>query len=125
LTWASELNAIESHGSRTTRKKSWQATTRPSTTISKGINQITKRAPIGRRIILPATYTGGPRYYEGYYEDAMAMVAKFGAPDLFITVTCIPTWPEIQEAIRHELPDGSIIQQRTSSIADQSIFGWI
>ena len=31
--------------------------------------------------------------------DAMARVAKFGAPDLFITMTCNPKWPEIQKAM--------------------------
>jgi len=30
------------------------------------------------------------------YQDAMAVVRKFGKPDLFITFTCNPEWPEIQ-----------------------------
>jgi len=28
--------------------------------------------------------------------DAMAYVRKYGHPDLFITLTCNPNWPEIQ-----------------------------
>lgn len=30
------------------------------------------------------------------YQDAMAIVRKFGKPDLFITFTCNPNWIEIQ-----------------------------
>lgn len=29
------------------------------------------------------------------YQDAMAVVRKYGKPDLFITFTCNPGWPEI------------------------------
>ncbi len=29
------------------------------------------------------------------YQDAMVMVMKIGKPDLFITITCNPNWPEI------------------------------
>ena len=29
------------------------------------------------------------------YQDAMAFVRKYGKPDLFVTFTCNPTWPEI------------------------------
>ena len=33
------------------------------------------------------------------YHDAMAIVAKCGKPDLFVTFTCNPKWPELQEAL--------------------------
>jgi hypothetical protein len=29
-------------------------------------------------------------------QDAMAICKKFGYPDLFLTFTCNPKWPEIQ-----------------------------
>ncbi len=29
--------------------------------------------------------------------DAMAIIGKFGPPDLFITFTCNPNWTEITE----------------------------
>jgi hypothetical protein len=32
------------------------------------------------------------------YQNAMAVVRKFGKPDLFVTFTCNPTWPEIVTA---------------------------
>lgn len=35
------------------------------------------------------------------YQDARAIVRAFGKPDLFITMTCNPTWPEIQENLLH------------------------
>ena len=50
---------------------------------------------VGRRIILPSSFSGGPRYMYQLYQDAMAIVRHFGKPDLFITFTCNPKWPEI------------------------------
>ncbi|XP_044019984.1 uncharacterized protein LOC122860299 [Aphidius gifuensis] len=50
---------------------------------------------IGKMVILPSSFTGSPRNM--YYQDAMAIVRKFGKPDLFVTMTCNPNWREIQE----------------------------
>jgi len=55
---------------------------------------------VGRQIILPATYAGGPRAMQQNYLDAMSIVKKFGKPDFFITMTASPTWPEITENLR-------------------------
>ncbi|CAF1748470.1 unnamed protein product [Brassica oleracea var. botrytis] len=49
----------------------------------------------GSRFLLPASFTGGPRYMKNNYLDAMAICKYFGFPDLFITFTCNPKWPEI------------------------------
>lgn len=49
----------------------------------------------GKRLILPSSFTGGPRYMLQLFQDAMAIVRKYGKPDLFMTVTCNPKWPEI------------------------------
>ena len=58
---------------------------------------------IGRRIILPSSFTGGPRQMYQLYQDAMAIVRHFGKPDLFITFTCNPKWPEItKELLPHQ-----------------------
>src|SRR5215471_11463875 len=39
------------------------------------------------------------------YQDAMAIVSHFGKPDLFITFTCNPKWPEItKELLSHQIP---------------------
>jgi hypothetical protein len=47
---------------------------------------------------LPSSFTGGPRQMHKLYQDGMAIVRVFGKPDLFITITCNPKWPEIQNA---------------------------
>ena len=54
---------------------------------------------VGRKIILPPTITGSPRFYVEKFQDAMAIVRKFGKPHLFITMTCNPEWPEIKESL--------------------------
>ncbi|XP_035843853.1 uncharacterized protein LOC118490365 [Helianthus annuus] len=49
----------------------------------------------GKPILLPSSFTGGSRYMMQKYLDAMAICKSVGYPDLFITVTCNPNWPEI------------------------------
>lgn len=49
----------------------------------------------GKAIILPSSFQGSPRNMRERYNDAMSIVTKFGKPDLFITFTCNPNWPEI------------------------------
>jgi hypothetical protein len=54
---------------------------------------------VGRRIVLPSSYKGGVRDMQQSYQDAMAIVRTFGKPDYFITFTCNPKWPEIQNEL--------------------------
>ena len=54
---------------------------------------------LGRRVILPSSFTGSARYQHQLYQDAMAMVRRYGKPDLFITFTCNPQWPEISDCL--------------------------
>ena len=54
---------------------------------------------VGKLIVLPSTFIGGPRDMHARYQDAMAVVRKFGKPDLFITMTCNPKWSEIQSEL--------------------------
>jgi hypothetical protein len=67
----------------------------------------------GKRIILPATFTGGPRYMYKNFQNAMAIVRKFGKPFLFITFTTNPQWREILENLR----PGDKAHHRTDLIA--------
>jgi hypothetical protein len=65
---------------------------------------------VGRKIILPPTVYGTPRFYSEAFMDAMTIVRKFGKPDFFITFTTNPKWLEIQEALfpgesPHDRPD--------------------
>ncbi|XP_022019643.1 uncharacterized protein LOC110919688 [Helianthus annuus] len=54
----------------------------------------------GKRILLPSSFTGGSRYMMQKYLDAMAICKAVGYPDLFITVTCNPNWPEIYRCLK-------------------------
>ncbi|XP_050357851.1 uncharacterized protein LOC126778406 [Nymphalis io] len=61
------------------------------------------RNGIGQLVILPSSFTGGPRYLHEKSQDAMTYVRNYGKPDLFITATCNPNWPEIKENINTNL----------------------
>ncbi|XP_009794570.2 uncharacterized protein [Nicotiana sylvestris] len=52
---------------------------------------------IGRHSFLPASFIGGPRDMRQRYMDAITLVQNFGKPDIFLTMTCNPSWPEIEE----------------------------
>ncbi len=54
---------------------------------------------VGSVVILPSSFIGSPRAMKQSYQDAMAIVGKFGKPHLFITMTCNPNWPEIKDNI--------------------------
>ena len=68
---------------------------------------------VGRRIVLPSTFIGSTRHMQQSYQDAMAIVARFGKPDIFMTVTCNPKWKEIQE----NLYPGQSVSDRPDLIA--------
>ncbi|KAL3635911.1 hypothetical protein CASFOL_020458 [Castilleja foliolosa] len=50
---------------------------------------------IGKRVLLPSSFTGGPRYMYSHYQDALAICRVNGNPQYFITFTCNVKWPEI------------------------------
>ncbi|GJX56922.1 DNA helicase [Tanacetum coccineum] len=51
---------------------------------------------IGGRLILPRSFTGGPRYMYSHYFDALTIFRVLGNPQFFITFTCNVNWPEIK-----------------------------
>ncbi|EYB85550.1 hypothetical protein Y032_0296g1695 [Ancylostoma ceylanicum] len=55
--------------------------------------------PPGNRIVLSSSHIGSPRAMQQSYQDAMAMVARYGKPTYFLTITCNPLWREIQESL--------------------------
>ncbi|XP_055871668.1 uncharacterized protein LOC129923663 [Biomphalaria glabrata] len=77
-----------------------------------------KDAVVSETIILPSSFPGSTRYYAEQFEDAMAIVRRFGSPDFFITMTCNPEWPEIKEAARIVTEEGFVIQQRAQDRPD-------
>ena len=66
----------------------------------------------GRTVILPSTFIGSPRNMQQNFQDAMAIVRKYGKPDLFITFTCNPQWPEIANNIQ----EGQKVEHRPDLI---------
>nr|XP_029145224.1 uncharacterized protein LOC114924536 [Arachis hypogaea] len=65
------------------------------------LNGETTPSSCGKRIILPSSFTGGPRYMIQNYQDAMAICKVVGYPDLFITFTCNPKWPEVEDFLNN------------------------
>jgi hypothetical protein len=54
---------------------------------------------IGHRIILPSSFTIGPRHMVQNYQDAMVICRWASCPDAFVTFTCNPQWLEIRRAL--------------------------
>ena len=54
----------------------------------------------GKHVILPSSFTGGARYMLQNYQDAMAICRWAGYPDVFLTFTCNPAWPEIARFVK-------------------------
>ena len=74
---------------------------------------ITNTANLEQHIILPSSFTGGPRQMIKLYQNAIAIVRIIGKPDLFITIICNPSWLEIT----NELLSGQSAQDRPDLIA--------
>ncbi|XP_060202830.1 uncharacterized protein LOC132631247 [Lycium barbarum] len=89
---------------------------------------------IGIKTFLPASFTGGPRDMRRRYMDAIALVQHFGKPDIFLTMTCNPSWPEIEDLL---LPTDEVqnrpdlisrtfkakVEELKSDIVKKGIFG--
>jgi Helitron helicase-like domain at N-terminus len=56
-------------------------------------------ASVGKKIILPASFTSGPHFMQHNLQNALALLRKFGGSDLFITFTANPQWKEVHEAL--------------------------
>ncbi|RCV38049.1 hypothetical protein SETIT_8G110800v2 [Setaria italica] len=54
---------------------------------------------VGKKVILPMSFTGSKRYMVQNYQDAMVICRFCGPPDLFITFTCNMKWQEIADAL--------------------------
>ncbi|GKA11320.1 AT-hook motif-containing protein [Tanacetum coccineum] len=71
------------------------------TTLHRGGRGDTDAAGLGKRIVLPISFTGGPRYMMQNYQDEMALCRAYGNPNQFITFTSNPKWPEIIEMLAY------------------------
>lgn len=48
------------------------------------------------------SFTSSPAYYHKLFNDAMALVLKFGMPDLFVTFTMNPNHPDLINNVRSD-----------------------
>ncbi len=64
--------------------------------LASGDNNV---AAIGQRIILPSSFTVGPRHMVQNYQDAMAICRWARCPDAFVTFTCNPQWLESKRTL--------------------------
>ena len=48
-----------------------------------------------RKVILPPSIIASPRYLHQNFQNAIAIAREYHKPDLFITIKCIPQWPDI------------------------------
>ena len=51
-------------------------------------------------VILPSSFDGSQRNMYQKYQDAMTIVTKHGKPDIFLTMTANPRWPQSEENLR-------------------------
>ena len=56
----------------------------------------------GKKIILPSTFIGSPRFFQKLFQNSLAIVRHFGKPTFFLTMTTNADWPEIKD----NLPSG-------------------
>jgi hypothetical protein len=89
---------------------------------------------IGKKVVLPASFTSGPRFMQKNLQNALALLRKFGGSDLFITFTANPRWREVEEALLPnqtpaDRPDiiARVFQMKLESLIDdimqKKIFG--
>ncbi|GAA0175868.1 hypothetical protein LIER_28964 [Lithospermum erythrorhizon] len=66
------------------------------------------------------------------YLDSMALVQEYGRPDIFLTMTCNPNWPEIKECLQsgeeaHNRPNilARVFKAKLSILNDKIMSGEI
>ena len=69
-------------------------------------------AQLGRRIILPSSFSGSDRHMQQLFQNSMAIVRYFGKPTLFITFTANPQWPEVLDDL-----EGQSLENRPDVMA--------
>nr|GEV53035.1 hypothetical protein [Tanacetum cinerariifolium] len=67
---------------------------------------------IGQVIVLPVSFIRGPRDMPKRFSDAMTLVQDAGKPDILLTMTCNPNWPEIVK----NLYEGQTAQDRPDPV---------
>jgi hypothetical protein len=52
-----------------------------------------------KKTFLSSSFNGSARHLSGLAHNALTIVTELGSPDLFITATTNPLWPEIQDRL--------------------------
>jgi hypothetical protein len=89
---------------------------------------------VGRRVVLPSSHAGSERAMRAALMDAMAVTGRFKKPNLLLTMTTNPNWPEITRELlgRQEAIDRPDVvarvfklkkKQLTAEIFGDGIFG--
>lgn len=60
----------------------------------------TNATKVGKHIILPPSFIGGPKNMWKIYMEAIVLVQWFGKHDIFLMITCNPTWKKILDELR-------------------------
>ena len=68
----------------------------------------------GTRIVLPSTHPGSSRHMYQLFQDSMAICREFRKPDIFLTMTANPKWPEIEQELL-ELAGGDHTRKQTAA----------
>ncbi|TFK83719.1 hypothetical protein K466DRAFT_455289, partial [Polyporus arcularius HHB13444] len=68
----------------------------------------------GQRIVLPATHHGSTRHMYQLFQDSMAICRRYRKPDIFLTMTANPKWPEVEAALL-ELAGGNPGRKQTAA----------
>ncbi|XP_019413906.1 PREDICTED: uncharacterized protein LOC109325794 [Lupinus angustifolius] len=91
-------------------------------------------ANIGQRTVLPSSFISSRRDLTQRYEDGMDIVLNDGKPDIFLTMTCNPSWNEITSELQHfqtaqDRPDlttrifRSKFEQLRADVIDKGVLG--
>ncbi|XP_022853134.1 uncharacterized protein LOC111374654 [Olea europaea var. sylvestris] len=64
-------------------------------------NWETRGYKIGKKFVLPQSFTYGPRDMLRRYVDGMTIVQRYGKPYIFLTITFNSNWSEIKEKLKH------------------------
>jgi hypothetical protein len=54
---------------------------------------------VGKRIVLSKDFPNSDRDVHSCFMDAVALVARYGRPNFFVTMTCNPYWPKISNQL--------------------------
>lgn len=70
-------------------------------------------ADASQPMLLPSSFVGSAKWYHMLYLDALTLPQRYHCPDLFVTFTCNPKWPEIVR----EIPRGQSARDHPDIVA--------